>query len=264
MLNLSTFFLLSSLKQKTVGTTLSTSNVVVSINSKSRIVYPLIHSFFIFQNNSVAMSVQTALTGVLYNKSLTISGRGRSKFPNGKIMNLVASDAFVIQLFFTYVHDTIMMPIEIAALSILIILYLGAAGAIGLAFVIGCVALNSLVLKNSITYETAALKATDERVNLTSEVLSAIKIVKFFSWETAFQSRIQKSREKEIAIHKVLRFISASFAGMMNLIPTFTNLIMFGVYWVLGNTLSPSTVFTALSVINLLRLPVAIFPMVAQ
>jgi hypothetical protein len=89
-------------------------------------------------------------------KSLTISGRGRAKFPNGKVMNLVASDGSVLQLFFTDVHDTVMMPFRIFALAVLIIWYLGVAGAIGLAFVIGCVALNSLVLINSIKYETEA------------------------------------------------------------------------------------------------------------
>jgi hypothetical protein len=66
---------------------------------------------------------------------------------------------------------------------------------------------------------------------------------------SAFQTRIEKAREREILIHRTLRFIAASF-----LIPTFSNLLMFGIYWVLGNELSLSTVFTGLSVINLLRL----------
>jgi hypothetical protein len=46
------------------------------------------------------------------------------------------------------------------------------------------------------------MKATDERMNITSRVFDMIKIIKLYSWEKLFKKKINEKREKEIAISK--------------------------------------------------------------
>ena len=41
-------------------------------------------------------------------------------------------------------------------------------------------------------------KLTDQRVSLTQEVLSAVRFVKYFGWETSFLERIGNIRSQEI------------------------------------------------------------------
>ncbi|KAJ3008575.1 UNVERIFIED_CONTAM: hypothetical protein HDU68_003039, partial [Siphonaria sp. JEL0065] len=112
--------------------------------------------------------------------------------------------------------------------------------------------------------ERSALKATDERVKTTSEVLNAIKIVKLFAWEKSFTARIKEERELELGFQRLIRIISVVFAMFINILPTLTNLIIFGLLFVYGTTLTPATVFTALTIVNLIRLPVQFIPFCYQ
>ncbi|KAJ3317919.1 hypothetical protein HDU76_001008, partial [Blyttiomyces sp. JEL0837] len=216
-----------------------------------------------FQRN-IGMSIKTSAISVLYRKALVMSAASRLNYSNGKIMNLIASDCSVMENFFTYFIDGISMPIEITGLTILMIIFLGWAGAIGVAFMLIFVALNSLMTTTSLKFQAAALEATDARVKLTSEVLSGIKIVKFFAWEKPLRERIYKLREAELLPQLKLRVVAASFRGMIELLPTFVTLVTFGSYYALGHKLTPSVLFTGLSIVNLLRIPMAIFPIIMQ
>ena len=46
------------------------------------------------------------------------------------------------------------------------------------------------------------MKATDERMNITSKAFDMIKIIKLYSWEKFFKEKINKKREKELSITK--------------------------------------------------------------
>ncbi|KAJ3317920.1 hypothetical protein HDU76_001009 [Blyttiomyces sp. JEL0837] len=218
----------------------------------------------VYYQNAVAMSVKTTAISVIYQKTMMMSAAAKLNYPNGKIMNLISSDCSNLEDFFTYILDGIFMPLEIIGLVIMMIIFLGPAGAIGVAFMLIFVGLNSLLTTTSIRFQTQALEATDARVKLTSEVLTGIKIVKFFAWENALSDRIQKLREKELLPQLKLRIVGASFTGMIDLLPTCVMVIIFGSYYGLGNQLTPAVVFTGISIVNLLRIPVAIFPLVLQ
>ncbi|KAI9353043.1 P-loop containing nucleoside triphosphate hydrolase protein [Zopfochytrium polystomum] len=213
---------------------------------------------------NIAMSIKTAFISLTYNKAIRMSPKARQEYSNGRIMNLVASDCSNLESFFTYMNDICYIPVEVTALSILIVVYMKAAGAIGLAFMFIVVGLNAAFTTSAVKFERRALSATDNRVKLTSEVLSGIKIVKFFGWEEALQRQINDLREKELIPQFVLRIISATFSAMITLIPVFTNVIIFGCYYAFGNPMDPATIFTAISIVNLLRLPIAIAPLVAS
>ncbi|KAJ3234164.1 Canalicular multispecific organic anion transporter 2 [Chytriomyces hyalinus] len=58
--------------------------------------------------------------------------------------------------------------------------------------------------------------------------------------------------------------IEASFSVILNCVPAFTNVLVFSVYRGLGNNVDAATVFATLSVINFVKLPIAIVAMVVQ
>ncbi|KAJ3171903.1 hypothetical protein HK101_011203 [Irineochytrium annulatum] len=213
---------------------------------------------------NVAMSVKASVISVLFRKSLTISTRARAVYNNGRTLNLMASDASNLESFYTYLYDIVLLPAEVIALSILLIVYTGPAGVAGLAFMVVSVAVQMLATSNVLKYERDALQATDERVNLTSEVLGGIRVIKYFAWEPFFSDRINKLRDRELGHIRVLRYIMSSFLGVLNILPTSVALITFVVYWGLGNSLSSATVFTTISIISALRMPISLVPQVAQ
>ncbi|KAJ1566901.1 hypothetical protein HK405_007991, partial [Cladochytrium tenue] len=213
---------------------------------------------------NVAMSIKTAMISVTYAKALRMSPKARQEYSNGRIMNLVASDCSNLENFFTYMNDLCYIPFEVISQSILLLVFLRGAGAIGLAFLVIVVGLNSIFTTYAVKYERLALAATDNRVKLSSEVLSGMKIVKFFAWEEALLAQLLKLRENELEPQLVLRLVSATFTTLMTLIPAFTNVITFGCYYAFGNSIQASSVFTGLSILNSIRLPVALIPIIMQ
>ncbi|KAI8617356.1 P-loop containing nucleoside triphosphate hydrolase protein [Chytriomyces sp. MP71] len=211
-----------------------------------------------------SMSVKAALVSMVYNKAFRLGTKGRAKYPTGVIMNLIASDCAVIEMSLQFLTDVFCLPLEVITLSIVIIVFAGPAGVSGLSFMILCTGLSLGISSLALGIERKALAATDERVKLTSEVINGIKIVKFFAWETPFFERLTMLREQELAQHIRLRMINASFSAIMNVIPAFTNVIVFTVYQALGNHVDAATVFSTLSVINLIKLPIAVAPFISQ
>ncbi|KAJ3279220.1 ATP-binding cassette sub- C member 8, partial [Rhizoclosmatium sp. JEL0117] len=217
-----------------------------------------------YASQGASISVKAALIAMIYKKAFRLGTKGRMKYPTGVIMNLIASDCDLIAEMIQYLSDVFVVPLEILALSILIIVFAGPAGAAGLAFLVVCMAGAMWISTFAIKYERNALAFTDERVKVIGEVINGIKIVKFFGWESSFIERLKKIRDNELKQHLSLRMISASFSAIMNVLPPFVNVITFSVYRGLGNTVDAATVFSTLSIINLIKLPIAIAPIWAQ
>ncbi|KAJ3072895.1 Canalicular multispecific organic anion transporter 1 [Podochytrium sp. JEL0797] len=208
-----------------------------------------------------AMSVKAGLISMIFKKALRLGTKGRMEYPTGFIMNLIASDCSES---YQAMSDVLVMPFEVISLSILIIVFAGPAGAAGLAFMLVATAASMIVSSLAINIERKALAATDERVQVTGEVINGIKIIKFFGWEASFLERLSGLRNRELKQHIKLRMIGASFSALMNVLPSFVNVILFSVYSALGNTVDAAAIFSILSIVNLIKLPIAVAPMAMQ
>ncbi|KAJ3347530.1 hypothetical protein HDU83_002046 [Entophlyctis luteolus] len=212
----------------------------------------------------IAMSVRSSMSSLIFQKSLTMSGKSKLKFSNGRVFNLIASDCSNLENLFRDIHAILALPIQAIGLAVLAVVYLGLAGGIGMIFLTVGISVNSILMSKVVRLERRALAATDARVKLMNEILNAMKIVKLFGWEKSFTERVKAERDTETKNQKTIRLITAVFTMVINILPTLTNLIIFGLYFAFGNTLTPSTVFTALTIVNMIRLPVTYIPFVFQ
>ncbi|KAJ1471078.1 P-loop containing nucleoside triphosphate hydrolase protein, partial [Baffinella frigidus] len=102
--------------------------------------------------------------------------------------------------------------------------------------------------------------AKDARTNKVDEMLQGIRVVKFFGWEESFLAQVQALRESEfLLLHRDANWgILASF--LWNGSPTVVALATFAAYSASGQALKPNVAFTALSLFNILRLPMMALP----
>jgi ABC-type multidrug transport system fused ATPase/permease subunit len=59
--------------------------------------------------------------------------------------------------------------------------------------------------------QTELMSATDDRVNMTNEVLQGIRIIKYFSWETQFEKKIEVTRSIELRKYVLNWLVYAGF-----------------------------------------------------
>ena len=94
-----------------------------------------------------------------------------------------------------------------------------------------------------------------------SEILSAIRLIKFYAWEVPFYDRIVEIRRKELNLLKKNLIANAVNFMCVFSVPVITALLALLTYWLTGNVINPVIGFTIVSVFNTLRYPLLMAPL---
>ena len=209
----------------------------------------------------ICLHLKTGLIDSLYQKSLRLSAGNKSEMGVGKIANLQSNDAAKLWKLPQYLHMIWSGPFQILTVMGLLIRVIHFWPAfVGLAVTITIIPLSTLVARSLARLRKRIVKLTDARVKLSSEVITGIKAIKLYAWEEAYEERILNLRTKELGAIRL-----ASLVGLWNNIlwlggPIVISMAAFFTYTAMGYELTASVAFPALSLFNLLRFPVMMFP----
>ncbi|KAI8804246.1 P-loop containing nucleoside triphosphate hydrolase protein [Cladochytrium replicatum] len=222
----------------------------------------LTQNYFFQLAQSVAISVRGTLTAVVYRKSLRLSGAARQDFNAGKVMNVVSTDTSRIEQFLWFVHIMWTAPIQIIVITVFLIINLGPAALAGIALLLVITPLQGVLFKQLMGIRKIVAPITDSRVRLISEVLSGIRVIKYFAWEAFFRDRVEDIRTKEI--NQVFRrgYLSAFLVTVSFSVPIIAACVSFVIYFVTTASPDPAPVFASLSWFNLLRFPLMFLPQI--
>ncbi|KAF9922468.1 Multidrug resistance-associated protein 1 [Linnemannia zychae] len=191
----------------------------------------------------IMQSLQTkiALTRMIYKKSLKLSPGARNKSTTGEIVNHMSVDADVWQ-------------------DVYKLLGWSSLASIGALLLITPLQIWRARVYNGMLKDK--LVAMDERVRLTTEILSAVKIVKLYGWESAFKQKIMDARDRELLALKRLGVIFAIMSIVFTSAVLIMSLITLSVYAAWGGEgftrgqLTPQTVFVSMTLFTMLRTPI--------
>ncbi|GAA5922614.1 uncharacterized protein JCM15063_003362 [Sporobolomyces koalae] len=176
---------------------------------------------------------------------------------SGKIMNLISVDTFRVSEVCAYLHFlTTEMPLSIVVIVYLLFRLLGWSAIAGVAVLVLLLPVQTKVASLYNRYQEQLLAAADTRLTLATEVISQIRIVKYFAWENKFLEKMEVSRKKELgalwrrAMAMVLGQTLMFSAPILVAISTFTFHTK-----VMEQDLDAETAFTALALFNVLRSP---------
>ncbi|KTW31190.1 uncharacterized protein T551_01263 [Pneumocystis jirovecii RU7] len=215
------------------------------------------HSFY--QSIMIGAMSRTALISCIYRKSLAIKNTQRLKFNNGKIMNLINTDVTNIDTGFGYANIIWTSVIQTISISILLFLNLGISTLAGLSLIIVIIPILAKIAKNLVKKNLEISAITDIRVRLTNEMLQSIKVIKFYTWEKSFLKNILGARLKEAKSIKSLHIVRSIIDSLSMNITFFCIIVTFITYYKIKNSLEPSIVFSSLTLLNHLRIPLMLF-----
>ena len=102
---------------------------------------------------------------------------------------------------------------------------------------------------------------TDKRAKVLQEILGGMRIVKFMAWETSFLNRLGGIRGLELKyVRKLLTVRSGMMAFAMSL-PVLAAILSFITYKATAHGLEVATIFTVITLFQLMRMPLMIWPM---
>jgi len=209
------------------------------------------------------LRVRAEIQGVIYEKALKMSPSARAGSSVGQVLNLMQLDAEKVATFCQMLHAGWSSPAQFFVAVALLYKYIGPSSLIALAFTLLTFPLQAKLLKMQTAITRKNASVTDNRVKLTNEILQGIKAVKFYAWERPFSEEVGRIREQELKNVRKTIVIRAVFLMILFAIPTLVAVITFAFFiGVFNNPLDPADIFTALSLLNNLRVPLMMFPFV--
>ncbi|WPT17490.1 Multidrug resistance-associated protein 1 [Picochlorum sp. SENEW3] len=209
----------------------------------------------------ICLHLKTGLVNSLYEKSLRLAAGKVSDLGVGSVVNLQSNDAAKLWKLPQYLHMIWSGPFQILTVMGLLIRIIHFWPAfVGLAVTVTIIPLSTIVARALARIRKRVVKLTDARVKLASEVIIGIKAIKLYAWEEAYCERIQELRRKELGAIR-----TAALVGLWNNIlwlggPIVISMAAFYTYTMMGYELTAAVAFPALSLFNLLRFPVMMFP----
>ncbi|KAL4065666.1 hypothetical protein V8B97DRAFT_2010327 [Scleroderma yunnanense] len=178
----------------------------------------------------------------------------------GKIVNLMAVDANRIAMILASGYFVYGSIIEVIIASTFLYQLLGMSAFAGFIIMIIGWPLNSYVTRRSIRIQKGLSAARDKRMGVLTELLSSVKFIKFFAWENKWIGRVMDARAYEMGWMVKARINSIMFSAIWSSAPIFVSLISFAAYVYQGNKLTVAIAFTAITLFNMIRQPLNIFP----
>jgi len=215
----------------------------------------------IFQH--FAVFVRTAVSTLLYEKSLSVSAAGRAATSTGQVVNMMSNDTSQLQRFLQFGGMTMVAPLQIIIALILIYQQVGNATWVGVGFMVALAPVNVVVFSVVGKMRRKVLKYSDLRVKMMNEILAGIRIIKFYAWERPFSREVGKLRDSELKALTRLAYVSAvGFSLILLSAPIIQPILVFLTYInIQDEPLSAATAFTTVALFNIMRFPFAFLPM---
>lgn len=213
--------------------------------------------------NVNVMRIKTCLTSAIYRKTLRLSYQGRKNYTTGQIVNLMSVDTQRVADLVQNVNNLWSAPIQLTISMVLLYQQLGVAIFAGLGVMLINVPFNAWISIKLRELQHHVMRQKDKRIKLLSEIFNGIKIIKIHAWEEPFKRRTEAIRAKEIKSLSQQTWYSAVITFAFTCLPFIVALASFATYVLLdpNNILDANRVFVSLSLFNIIRIPLAILPM---
>ena len=211
----------------------------------------------------LGLKVRTALISVVYRKSLNISAAAKKDSTVGEIVNIMSVDVQKFMDLLPYVNALWSAPLQIALSAYWMYEELGVATFVGLGLLLGTMPVNFYMARIMRNLQLSQMKLKDQRIKAMNEILSGIKVLKLYAWEPSFISQILEIRRKEVKLLKKSTYYQAVMSLFWTIAPFVVGLGAFTYFIVVdGQKLSATVAFVTLSYLNIMRIPLAMLPMI--
>ncbi|OWF38261.1 Multidrug resistance-associated protein 7 [Mizuhopecten yessoensis] len=199
-------------------------------------------------NTHVYLKVRTSIMTTIYQKILKMSTVSLSQFSTGEFVNFLGTDTDRMVDFCNCFHKMWVLPIEAIICMYALYHLVGVAFLGGLVVALILVPVNKMASTKQIALSKILMEQKDKRTKLMNEVFGGIKIIKFYTWEEHFRTRIDKLREAELQTMKQKNILGALLGYLWTLTPILMTLLTFSAYSMLGNIPTASKMFTSLAI----------------
>ena len=215
---------------------------------------------YFFKCYLTGLRIRASVVVAVYRKALVLSSGERQSRSLGEITNLMSIDAQRMQDLTTYLHAIWYSFIQIGLALFFLWGQLGPSCLGGVVIMSVMVPVTRLVAQWLGKMQKKLMEAKDRRIDVNSEVLGSMKVIKLQAWEESFQRRILDLRNTELQL--LLRYVVGNSISIMlwGVTPLAVALATFATYIFSGNRLEVASALTSLALFDILRFPLFMLP----
>eukprot|EP01111_Echinosteliopsis_oligospora_P007904 TRINITY_DN2325_c0_g1_i1.p1 TRINITY_DN2325_c0_g1~~TRINITY_DN2325_c0_g1_i1.p1 ORF type:complete len:1459 (-),score=347.50 TRINITY_DN2325_c0_g1_i1:133-4509(-) len=207
----------------------------------------------------ISLKARVALNAAIYAKALRMSvSKDGASF--GEVVDLLNNDSNRIINSFHEIIFGCIAPFQIIIITALIYVQIGPYAFVCIGTVFLLLLPNGLVAKKMHMSRKNMLGHTDERLRSIGEFVQGIRAIKCYVWESFFKGRIYHHRDLELYEIRRFAYLKSTLYFLMGVLPSMAALATFVAYVLSGNELTATKAFVTLSLINLIRFPLAYIP----
>ncbi|KAF7349832.1 ABC protein [Mycena venus] len=218
------------------------------------------HQFF-FRSMTTGVLARAALTGALYRRALHLTPR---RAPPAYQQRRIESCQYRRE---SRRRMCAVVPCgmdgadtESMVCLIILLVELGPSALAGFALFLVIIPIQERIMGQQFRFRQASMKWTDQRASKVLEIISSMRVVKYFCYEKSFLSRIFDIRRMELKwIRKIQHSQSANIAMAFSL-PVLAATLAFVTYTQTKKEFDVAVVFASFSLFQLLRQPMMFLP----
>ncbi len=240
--------------------------IYASVMGLTSIIMSFTHHQVFYGGVEIGINARAGVTCMLFAKTLRLSAAGMAERTQGKVLNLVTSDAMRFVEFFKFINFLVAVPIMMTAVITLLVMFLGPESLLSVAILLLWTPVQVWFAQRNSKIRGRAVRHTDERIKVIGEALNAGISMKMHCWEDATLSKCAKLRVSELGEIESAAQMRAINLGMfvctqaVACVPTLMLMVFHA-----DRKLTTADVFTLLAFFNMLRFPVAfVMPFVMQ
>ena len=206
---------------------------------------------------------KAVLTRAVFSKMFRMSNYSKHKYPSGKVVAFITNDLARVEFALMFQPFIVGLPAIIIIAIVLLIINVGPIALLGLGLYFVTLSCSFILLKMMFKFRIATNIFTDERVTKMREVLSNMKMIKYYAWEDAYLSIIRNIRSKEIKALQKMQYAINIVMALAFSIPNISSLVTFLCMYKVNNMgRTPSNVFSSLSLFQVLSIQMFFFPLI--
>jgi ABC-type multidrug transport system fused ATPase/permease subunit len=197
----------------------------------------------------VGQRLRAGINGLIINKVIRLKGGKGAK--TGELLNIVSADGDRLVDSARAIGSAIVPLLGIFLCWIIGFIVIGWPSLIGNGIITISIPIFLIAGKLMVKFREEGSAASGKRIELLSEILASIRLLKMFAWEESFLQRVKKARKEEAHSYFKMNTSLVILFGINTIIASLASIITFSSMFYLGMEMpSPAKVFMMISLWN--------------
>ncbi|KAJ7156234.1 hypothetical protein C8R46DRAFT_429362 [Mycena filopes] len=224
-------------------------------------IYSLAFQWDMFVGTHIMCQTSAIVTQLVFEHALRIRVKAETAADNntetaqksiiGRINNLLTTDLTNINEARNVLFIVVLIPLQIIGCVLFLYQVLGWSAFVGMGTMIALFPLPGYAAKLQSNVQETALQKTDARVQMFTETMTVVRMIKMFGWEKQMNEKVAEKREDELT-WIWWRKVVYTASGILNfIVPTIVMVVTYGTV-IMKQPLTASSVFSSMAIFDLL------------